>query len=70
MRIKRALLRPVAFFAGLHAGRQLRTFLRTHRRTRQVQERLLAELVARHAQTGFGRDHRFEAIGSVSPTHS
>jgi len=65
MRIKRALLRPVAFLAGRQAGRQFRTFLQAHRCTRRVQERLLAELVARHARTGFGRDHRFESIGSL-----
>jgi len=62
--ITRTLLRPVAFLAGLHAGRQVRDFLRTHRRTREVQDRLLGDLLRRHERTAFGRDHNFGKIRS------
>ena len=33
MNITRMLLRPVAFLAGVHASRQLGSFLAAHRRT-------------------------------------
>lgn len=61
-KIRRFLLRPVARLAGMHANRQLRAFLRAHRHTAQVQQRLLAELLAAHADTDFGRDHGFAQI--------
>jgi hypothetical protein len=62
MGVKRTILRPVAFVAGLHARRQTAAFLAAHHRTRQVQDELLAELIARHRDTAFGRDHSFAAI--------
>ena len=62
MSVKRTLLRPAAFLAGLHARRQMAAFLAAHRRTRAVQDALLAELVARHRDTAFGRDHGFATI--------
>jgi len=62
MNVKRILLRPAAFLAGLHARRQMAAFLAAHRRTRAVQDALLAELIARHRDTAFGRDHGFASI--------
>jgi len=64
MSISRTLLRPVAFVAGERASRQVRAFLAAHDRTAEVQERVLADLLRRHAETDFGRDHGFAAIGS------
>ena len=64
MGVRRFLLRPVAFLAGQHAGRQLRAFLRAHERTEQVQDHLLRELLSRHADTAFGRQHGFASIRS------
>jgi len=57
-------MRPVAFLAGLHARRQVGAFLAAHRRTRQVQDRLLGKLIAAHADTAFGREHGFSRIKS------
>ncbi|MCY2931873.1 MAG: GH3 auxin-responsive promoter family protein [Planctomycetota bacterium] len=64
MSIRRQLLRPVAFVAGLHASRQAGAFARAHRRCRTTQQTLLERLIARHAETAFGRDHAFARIGS------
>ncbi len=54
----------MAFIASCHAARQLRAFLAAHQKTRQVQDRLLAELIERHLQTDFGRDHGFSSVRS------
>ncbi len=62
MSLARTILRPAARLAGLHAGRQLRAFLKAHQRTAQVQDRLLAELLRRHADTAFGADHGFARL--------
>ncbi|MFW6133720.1 MAG: GH3 family domain-containing protein, partial [Planctomycetota bacterium] len=62
MGIRRTLLKPVAFLAGKHADRQVRAWMGAHERTSEVQQRLLEELIARHAATGFGRDHDFASI--------
>lgn len=64
MGLTRTLLRPAARIAALHAGAQLGRFLRAHRRSRQVQDALLARLVAEHAETRFGRDHVLSAVKS------
>jgi hypothetical protein len=64
MSLRRTILKPVAYLAGLHAQRQLDTFLAAHRRTREVQNNLLRELLARHSDTAFGADHRFRSIRS------
>ncbi len=63
MDLARTLLRPVAYVAGRHAARQVRQFLAAHDRTAEVQDRLLAELLAAHAETDFGREHHFAGIG-------
>ena len=57
MTLARAILRPVAYLAGLHAAGQTRAFLAAHQHTQQTQDRLLGELLAAHADTGFARDH-------------
>ena len=58
----RILLKPVASLAGRHAEIQLNQFLAAHRRTSEVQEQVLQELVRIHANTAYGRDHRFDSI--------
>ncbi len=65
-KIRRVLLRPLARLAALHAGAQLRAFLAAHRRTAQVQQQLLAELLRCHADSDFGRDHGFEQVRSYA----
>ena len=62
MGLKRTLLRPVAYLAGLHAAKQAREFLHAHQDAKGTQDRLLGELIARHATTAFGRDHGFDKI--------
>ena len=66
MKIPRTILRPIAFAAGLHASGQVRQFLRAHRRTAQVQQRVLMDLVSKHRDTDFGRDHGFATIGDAA----
>jgi len=58
------MLKPVAFLAGLHAAAQARHFLAAHTRAREVQDRLLRELVSHRAETAFGRDHDFCRVRS------
>ena len=70
MSLSRFMLRPVAAVAGLHAGQQVRTFLKAHQRTAQVQEDLLAALVGHSADTDFARDHGFGAIRTVDDFRS
>ena len=65
MGIKRTILRPVAFLAGLHADRQRRAFLDAHNHTKDVQQQVLGELLDAHAQTDFGRDHNLGGVKSV-----
>jgi len=62
MSLARTLLRPAAFLAGRHAAGQVRAFLAAHEHTAQTQDRVLAELLAAHRDTAFGRDHGFERI--------
>ncbi len=62
MSFSRTILRPIAYLISLHAQRQVDAFLASHQRTQEVQDRLLRELIARHAQTQFGRDHGFASI--------
>jgi hypothetical protein len=62
MSLARTLLRPVAFLAGRHAAGQVRTFLAAHKDTAAAQDEVLAELLAAHRGTAFGRDHGFEKI--------
>ena len=62
MKVSRFFLKPVAYLAGRHAARHVRAFVQAHERTREVQEKLLADLLRRHADTAFGRDHGFGAI--------
>ena len=62
MSIGRTLLKPVAYFASLRVAGQVRAFGAAHRRTRHLQQKLLKELVRRHASTAFGRDHGFRHV--------
>jgi len=64
MRLARTLLRPLAYFAGKHADRQLADFLAAARHTRKVQDELLAELIEHHTRTAFGRDHGLASVRS------
>lgn len=70
MGIRTHILRPVAFLGALHAKQQLGQFLRAHRQTRQAQRSLLQELVERHAQTDFGRDHGLGRVRTVEDFRS
>jgi hypothetical protein len=65
MGLRRTFLRGVAYVAGQHASRQLAAFMRSHQRTRECQQELLMEFLARHRDTAFGRDHGFANIRSV-----
>ncbi len=62
MSLRRTILRPVAFVGGMHASGQARQFIKSHRESRQVQDRLLRELVSSHVETSFGKDHAFSTI--------
>jgi len=62
MSLKTFLLRPVAFAAGLHAGREVARFLDAHNHTASVQEQLLGRLLAAGAATAFGRAHGLGAV--------
>jgi len=62
MGLRKTILRPVAYVAGVHATRQTRAFLKAHERTAETQQRLLERLLAAHAETAFGRDHGFAGI--------
>lgn len=64
MNVRRTILRPAAFLAGRRAAGQVRAFLAAHQHTREVQDRLLDELLRAHARTAFGRDHGFARIHS------
>ena len=62
MGISRTILKPLAYLAGKHASSQVKTFLAAHKRTRDVQQRLLRQLLAAHGETDFGRDHGFAHV--------
>ena len=62
MTFRQFILRPAARIAAIRAWVQTRAFLNAHTRTQQTQDDLLARLVARHAETAFGRDHGFSEI--------
>lgn len=58
------LLKPAARIAGLRAARQASVFMASHRRTAEVQESLLRELIKAAADSNFGREHNFSRIRS------
>jgi hypothetical protein len=64
MSIAGTILGPLAFIAGRHATMQLRAFLKAHRRTRDLQDALLRELIEHHSLSSFGADHAFGAVRS------
>ncbi|MCP4378822.1 MAG: GH3 auxin-responsive promoter family protein [bacterium] len=65
MGIKRTILRPVAYLAGLHANRQRREFLDAHNHSDIIQKQLLDELIELHATSDFGRDHSLKSVKSI-----
>jgi hypothetical protein len=65
MSIKRTVLRPVAYLAGLHANRQRREFLDVHNHSDIIQKQLLDELIESHATSDFGRDHALKSVKSI-----
>lgn len=63
MSLSRRLLQPVASLAGRHAAAQYRSFVSAAMNGRKTQDALLADLISRHADTKFGRDHGLQAVG-------
>ncbi len=57
MTVRQTILRPVARLAAWQVRGGYLKFLAAHERTREVQQRLLEELLGRFARTDFGRDH-------------
>ena len=66
MGLKQTFLRPVARLAGMHAAAQTRKFLAAHERTEEVQDRLLARLLAAAEGSEFWRDHGLGRVGCYS----
>ncbi len=58
------ILRWLAYLPIRRAWVQAAAFLKTHNKTRDIQDRLLKYLVSRSEQTAFGRDHDFAGINS------
>lgn len=65
MALVKTMLRPMARMAALHAARDRSAFLKAHRRTADQQRAFLRKLLARHAETSFGREHDFARIDST-----
>jgi len=66
MAILGTILRPAARVAAMHAGHQVRGFLRAHQRTREGQERLLRQMIDAAADSQFGRDHHLDRVRSYA----
>ena len=64
MGFRAEVLRPIAKLAAWRASGQLRAFLGAHQRTRETQDEFLAELLAAHAETDFGKDHGLGKVRS------
>lgn len=64
-RVLRFLLVRVGKVVATPVRRQLARFEAATRRPREVQEALLRDLLAYQADTGFGRDHRFDGVRTV-----
>ncbi len=62
MSIARTILIPAAQLAGRSASKQLKQFCHAHDDTSGVQDRLLADMVALHANSDFGREHNLSAV--------
>ncbi len=60
------IIRFGASFIGRSIQRKFNAFMKSHERTADVQDRLLAELIATHRNTTFGIDHDFDRIGSIA----
>lgn len=64
--IPRFLLWPIARLVRRPVLRHINAFEEATRRPREVQEELLRRIVARHADTDFGRDHGLAGIRAVA----
>ena len=64
MNIGQFILRWLAYLPIKRAWTQACAFLKTHDKTRDIQDRLLKYLVSKAEQTAFGRDHDFAGINS------
>ncbi len=64
MQIPQVLLKPIARMAGKAANMQLKNFLLAHKKTAELQDRLLKQLLAAHGDTDFGRDHNLKSVTS------
>ncbi|MFW6061942.1 MAG: GH3 auxin-responsive promoter family protein, partial [Planctomycetota bacterium] len=60
--LQRTLLKPVARLAAMQVSGQVRRWLASHQRTAEVQQQVLRELLARHADSDFGREHGLDRI--------
>src|SRR4051795_10429084 len=60
------LLRTVGKLAAYPIRRRARLFDAATQQPREVQEALLRRILARQADTAFGRDHRFDQIRTVA----
>src|SRR5579885_1957885 len=66
-RVLQLLLRRVAGkIVARPVRRRLAEFEAATHRPREVQEALLRGILAHHASTAFGRDHRFDAIHTLA----
>jgi hypothetical protein len=66
MRVGDLLLRIVGKAVAVPIRWRLRAFDEATKVPEQVQDALLREILARHADTDFGRDHHFSAIRSIA----
>src|SRR5262249_50830699 len=66
MRVGDLLLRVVGKAVALPIRRRLRAFDEATKVPEQVQDALLREILTRHADTDFGRDHHFAEIRNVA----
>ena len=64
MQVPSVLLKPIARLAGKAANLQLKHFLLAHKKTAEMQDRLLTQVVEAHTDTDFGRDHDLKAVKS------
>ncbi len=64
MQMPSVLLKSIARMAGKAANMQLKHFLLAHKKTAELQDRLLKQLLTAHADTDFGRDHNLKSVRS------
>ena len=64
MNLKRTLLRPIAWLAGISASQEYKKFLKAIKNTPEVQQSLLKRLINASAESRFGKEHHFKSINS------